>query len=156
MKMPRTSRRNRAAVLASVTTALCMVGIAGGSPAAAAVASEHYTSPEDRGGVNGWTEIRNYNSHGTGYWLYYRAEFIAPGEYLKLMDNVSDGSEAHAVVKVYNRSGKLVDTDTFDTGTKATYNLGTPDGSGDVPEGYKIKITVSGGGFLGDTITCYA
>lgn len=80
----------------------------------------------------------------------YSARFYPYGEVLKLSDNRSDGYAARAHVNVYNKSGTKVDTDTLYTTQNAWttrhIELGTPDGSGNIPEGYtvSIKLCVNG------------
>lgn len=53
------------------------------------------------------------------------------------MQTDDDKAEAHVIVL---KNGVAVDNDHFVTGTQDWYELGTPDGSGDIPEGYRVKI----------------
>ncbi len=85
---------------------------------------------------------------GYSYWEN-EANFDANGEELRLLDDRQDGQLAIAQVWVYNKSGTLVDTDTFSTGSVDRFNMGTPDGSGDIPEGYEVRINICVG-----NITC--
>ena len=72
----------------------------------------------------------------------YRASFWPRGETLNLLDSISDGDQARANVEVRNRNGTVVDRDTFRTSSSAEFNLGTPDGTGNIPEGYQVWIQV--------------
>jgi len=105
-----------------------------------------WTAPSTKdNGIHVTIKIREYSGNVTALDRY-RLDFDSYGETLKLWDGLSDGTEAVARVWVYNKSGTLVDTDTFTTGTRDSYNLGTPDGSGNIPEGYDIRFQLSGGG----------
>ena len=72
----------------------------------------------------------------------YQVSFWPRGETLNVMDRRSDGQPARAEVRVENRNGVTVDRDTFYTTYDSTFNLGTPDGSGNIPEGYRVYIRV--------------
>lgn len=72
----------------------------------------------------------------------YRASFWPRGETLNLLDSISDGHQARANVEVRNRNGTVVDRDTFRTSSSAEFNLGTPDGTGNIPEGYQVWVQV--------------
>ncbi|WP_147915406.1 hypothetical protein [Ruania zhangjianzhongii] len=80
----------------------------------------------------------------------YQVSFWPRGETLHVMDRRSDGQPARAEVRVENRSGVTVDRDTFYTTYDSTFNLGTPDGSGNIPEGYRVYIRVC----IGDSDRC--
>ena len=80
----------------------------------------------------------------------YQVGFWPRGERLHLMDRISDGHQARANVEVRNHSGDVVDRDTFYTSYDAEFNLGTPDGTGDIPEGYQVWVQVC----VGDTGHC--
>ncbi|WP_371099383.1 hypothetical protein [Streptomyces sanglieri] len=99
----------------------------------------------DTGGVSAYAQLREYQ--GVGYIVRYQAVFHAEGETLEVWDRLTDGSEATVVLKVYDRDNNLVDTDKFTTGKDHTFNLGTPDGSGNITEGYKVRFILSGGGY---------
>ncbi|MFE7245300.1 hypothetical protein [Streptomyces sp. NPDC057580] len=101
-------------------------------------------SSDDAGGVDIFGYIRS--TTGGGYYYRYTAVFNAYDEKLRVRDEFADGHEAVVDMKFYNRSGDLVDTDQFVCGNDCTYNLGTPDGSGDVPEGYRVAMKLSAGG----------
>lgn len=80
----------------------------------------------------------------------YQVSFWPRGETLNVMDRRSDGQSARAEVRVENRSGVTVDRDTFYSTYDSTFNLGTPDGSGNIPEGYRVYIRVC----IGDSDRC--
>ncbi|MGW7284609.1 hypothetical protein ACWGH4_03795 [Streptomyces sp. NPDC054847] len=72
------------------------------------------------------------------------ASFNPYGEVLAVEDQRQDGLLATAQVLVYDKSGTRVDVDNLSTGESyETFNLGTPDGSGDIPEGYTVKLNIS-------------
>ncbi|TCC08291.1 hypothetical protein [Kribbella soli] len=74
----------------------------------------------------------------------YVAIFYDNGEMLKVRDNLSDGHAAKVVVSV-QKNGASLDTDTFYVGTSESgkvFDLGTPDGSGDIAEGLTVAIKV--------------
>lgn len=101
---------------------------------------------DDPGGYNAWVEIWEKGHVDEQV----EVRFDANGEVLSLYDGRQDGQYAIAEVFVYNKSGTRVDTDVFKTGlSREQFNLGTPDGSGDIPEGYVVKINVCVG-----NITC--
>ena len=72
------------------------------------------------------------------------AYFQAWGEELDVYPNRLGTAPTHIQVKVYRPAGNgtlhLVDTDNFTMapGQGRVLNLGTPDGSGDIPEGYIV------------------
>lgn len=72
----------------------------------------------------------------------YMASFWPRGETLDLMDNLSDGHQARANVEVRDRNDNVVDRDVFYTSSNAEFNLGTPDGTGNIPEGYQVWVQV--------------
>ncbi|WP_147915407.1 hypothetical protein [Ruania zhangjianzhongii] len=80
----------------------------------------------------------------------YTASFWPRGERLNLLDNLSDGHQARANVEVRDRNDNVVDRDTFYTSSNTDFNLGTPDGTGNIPEGYQVWIQVC----VGDTDHC--
>lgn len=92
------------------------------------------------------------NSNGDG--ASYEIMFNPYGEMLYLVDSMSDGHAARGELLVYDRSGDLVDRDTFyrDTGDDPldTLDLGTPDGSGNIPDGYNVWMRVC----INETSTC--
>ena len=96
-------------------------------------------TPYDEGGKDALARIYCSRSGTT----LYEVRFQAYDEILYLRDLHTDGLGALAEVWVYDKSGDLADKDTFTTGsTNATYELGTPDGSGNVAEGYEVFIKV--------------
>lgn len=73
---------------------------------------------------------------------FYRVSFWPQREELRLLDRRADGHQARAEVVVRNHAGHVVDRDTYFSRYDANFNLGTPDGSGDIPEGYRVAIRV--------------
>lgn len=105
--------------------------------------TDNSASDDDNGGKDAIGALYPKGSEPGDY--HYRAEFAAYGEVLTLQDLASDGYHAKAYVNVYDEHGTHVDKDTFilpeDTG-RETYNLGTPDGTGNIPEDHKVTIQV--------------
>ena len=99
-----------------------------------------WDSKTDGGGENAVAVLYS-NGNDREHWDY-RAMFVADGEKLLLTDNLTDKRQAVADVYVYNKRGYFVDKDHFMIGTNKTYQLGSPDGSGDIPEGYSVVIRV--------------
>ncbi|RCG24689.1 hypothetical protein DTL70_10070 [Streptomyces diacarni] len=95
---------------------------------------------DDPGGVNAGAYLYPCGESVNNW--HFRALFYAYGEQLTLEDRYTDEHEVSSSVKVYTTEGKLLDEDYFHTGTKQTYNLGTPDGSGDIAEGLRVKFNV--------------
>ncbi|MFC4337001.1 hypothetical protein [Salininema proteolyticum] len=91
------------------------------------------TTPYDSGGADAWI---NGRCNGE---VYYKVNFNAYGEELRLEDRHTDGRRARTIVEVYN-GDNLKDTDVFANAGTETYNLGTPDGSGNIPEGYRVEM----------------
>jgi hypothetical protein len=132
------------AAAASIATGL---GLAMMPSASAEVGYYSYTNSWEAGNdAGGWSAVAALYPKGSEPADYdYRAVFSARGETLMLEDWESDGHHAKAYVKVYNGSGSLVDTDTFilpDNTNREIYNLGTPDGSGNIRDGYDVSIQV--------------
>lgn len=130
---------------------LACIAIASGvalAPATVAVAggpgnyySDHYknTDDGDRGGSSGSVTVHPADETRPMYAI----QFQAKGEnvYVKDFSNLKSGLVAR--VYVYDKSGEIIDADSFRTKASDTaYNLGTPDGSGNIPEGYKVSIQV--------------
>lgn len=80
----------------------------------------------------------------------YTVSFWPQDETLNVMDRRSDGYQARAQVRVSSPGGTLVDTDTYYTSYDTTFDLGSPDGSGDIPEGYNVMVRVC----VGETEQC--
>lgn len=80
----------------------------------------------------------------------YTVSFWPQDETLNVMDRRSDGHQARAQVRVSSPGGTLVDTDTYYTSYDTTFKLGSPDGSGDIPEGYNVLVRVC----VGETEQC--
>ncbi|MEU0373629.1 hypothetical protein ABZ070_25855 [Streptomyces sp. NPDC006283] len=79
--------------------------------------------------------------------------FEASGEKLALADTLADGHAARAEVIVVDQHGKFMDSDTFYAATAdgaKWFNLGTPDGTGNIAEGYEVRIRVC----INETTTC--
>lgn len=139
-----------AAVLMGTLVALGTAGSASAANINACTVVWEYHSmqtptPADSGGKDAWI---NAKCNGT---VIYKVNFNAYGEELRLEDRLSDGYAAKANVRVYNTSGTLVDSDTFKNAGSKTYNLGTPDGSGDIAEGFTVYIQL-----CIDTVACGA
>ena len=113
--------------------------------------SYKYTDDGDPGGSSGDVTLDT----ASGSDNLYAVQFSAKGEYLDLFDFTTDGHKAEATVAVTNPDGffeDVVDFDRFTTGTTGHYNLGSPDGSGNIPDGYHVWIRLrhTGGSW------CYA
>jgi hypothetical protein len=133
-------------------TAATALAVGASSPAAAddepADCNSHSYDDEDVGGSSG--EVNKGDAGDPRY----SVQFWAEGEHLSLWDFHPDGHEAEATAYITEPGGEMVDFDRFRTGSSdgAHYNLGTPDGSGNIPEGYKVWIRLRHTG--GDW--CYA
>lgn len=69
----------------------------------------------------------------------YRTNFVLRGETLVVSDaGQGEGIPVLVEVRVTDRFGYTVNTDRFVADHSRTYNLGTTDGSGDVPEGIHV------------------
>jgi len=99
-------------------------------------------SDDDAGGYGVRIVLRHPDSNSASA---YNAEFDPYDEELWVEDNWTDGRRAVAEVRVYNGNGQLVDTDRFSVGTSQTFDLGTPDGSGNIPEGYGVDVRLCAG-----------
>lgn len=144
----RSWRRSAVAVAAAV--GLTVATVPGGSAHAAPSSwwpyhkSHMSPTPDDAGGTDAYSSW-GIAAYGTLYWV----SFNAYGETLTLLDNLTDGRRAQAEVRVYRKADAygmpydLVDRDiNLFTGTQRTFQLGTPDGTGDIPEGYYVAIRV--------------
>lgn len=79
------------------------------------------------------------------------AMFAPRGEWLYLTDRTGDYHVARADVLVTDTSDRVLDRDTFYAdAVDDKFNLGTPDGSGDIAEGHNVWIRVC----LSDTQNC--
>lgn len=97
-----------------------------------------YTDDHDPGGSSGSVTLYPTGTKDPKY----AVQFQAKGENL-YVKNFTGGGETQARVRVWDTSGNLVDEDLFTTDKLDTaYNLGTPDGSGDIAEGYRVGIQV--------------
>lgn len=79
----------------------------------------------------------------------YVVSFVPYGEVLHVMDRRTDGHQARAEVAVANSIG-IIDRDVLRSSYDSTFNLGTPDGTGDIGEGLSVFIRVC----VGDTGRC--
>jgi len=77
----------------------------------------------DPGGVSGGT---SYPENP----IQYEVVFQARDERLKLWDNRTDGRAAEAYLIINSPNGGYVERDILRTGSERTFELGTPDGSG--------------------------
>ncbi|HEY9411304.1 MAG TPA: hypothetical protein VIP77_17125 [Jiangellaceae bacterium] len=103
--------------------------------------AEEAKDPDGNGGEVGLKHCYS----GGGCVQDYVAVFYDNGEMLKVYDNLRDGHATKVQVSVLNRNGTSVDTDTYYVGSSESgkvFDLGTPDGSGDIPENYTVKIKV--------------
>ena len=149
-------RRPVAAPLAAGVALTAATALAVGvSPPAAADEEpsdchSRYIDDDDSGGSSGWVYKGDEDAEDD----HYSVRFLAEGERLAVWDSYSDGHEAEVTAYITEPGGEMVDFDRFRTGSYdgAYYNLGTPDGSGNVPEGYKVWIRLRHTG--GDW--CYA
>ncbi|NGN65910.1 hypothetical protein G5C51_18665 [Streptomyces sp. A7024] len=118
-----------------------------GTPAQAAsyeTTVDRYTDDGDDGGSSGSIDLHEPDNYEN---TYYSAQFWAKGEDFHLWDFVTDGREAQAVVIVYHpRTGEQLDVDRFKVSPDRHYKLGTPDGSGNIPEGYKVTVRLKAEG----------
>lgn len=150
-----TAKKRRTLTALGAAGALTAGALAGAMPATAAdevspTENIHHCTPSwcfqsisdsasnDAGGW--WAQSILYDANNPAD--LYQVSFWPRGETLNVMDRRSDGQQARAEVTVENRSGVTVDRDTFYSSYDSTFNLGTPDGSGDIPEGYRVYIRV--------------
>lgn len=138
------NRMRRGLMLALATAVFGGLSITTGPSASAAATLQPkvFHNPADGG-----TYAQLWELHGPTNTLAYQAAFHPYGETLVVWDRLTDGFEATVVLKVYDRDHNLVDTDKFTTGKDRTFNLGTPDGSGDITEGYKVKFILNAGAY---------
>jgi hypothetical protein len=132
--------------------AAAVIGVAttAAMPAQAATWTERTESGTDQHGT--WATAGLSTNWQYGHASYY-IHFDPYGEMLTLSDRMRDGHAARGEVLVYDLNGRLVDEDTFYAGvdeSPRTINLGTPDGSGNIEENYKVWIRVC----INETSTC--
>lgn len=148
-RSPIGSRILRTASIAATAVALTM------SMAPVSHAEQHWEelitsyrdpAPHDDGGFDASASLL---PGGEGY-NRASAVFRAYGETLYLSDSDGDGLRTQAEVRVYRHADAdgvpydLIDTDRFDTGSEHKYyNLGTPDGSGNIKEGRWVAVRIS-------------
>ncbi|WP_028661365.1 hypothetical protein [Nocardioides insulae] len=94
-----------------------------------------------------WLEV------GTDEAPAYYARFFSDGETLELRDQRSDGRRLEVEVRVYGHAdvegtpSDHLDTDHFLVEGDETKDLGTPDGSEDIPEGHWVATRMRPEGF---------
>lgn len=101
---------------------------------------DNEASPNDAGGTDAWMSLRS--TTGAGYHYLSYTKFHAYGEVLTVEDRLEDSNQVVVDVRVYDTKLNLRDTDKFTCPTECKYDLGTPDGSGDIPEGWVVKFRV--------------
>ncbi|MDF3143449.1 hypothetical protein [Streptomyces sp. T21Q-yed] len=146
----------KAAKMLSTATLAVVIGLgAAGTAHAVTWHARTYSgdSLTDAGGAR-WAEAFLYPDDDN---VAYYAKFNPDGEELIAYDRLADGHATRIEMSVYSSynpdDGFLVDRDTFYVstadGTK-TFNLGSPDGSGDIPEDYSINMRVC----INETVHC--
>lgn len=87
---------------------------------------------------------------------HYKAFFDAYGELLTLTDRIADGYGVASDVRVLNSDGKVLDYDSLHHATDTKrFNLGTPDGSGDITEGLSVEFNVCAKGLKCSNLYAY-
>ncbi|MEQ4305241.1 hypothetical protein ABNF97_28325 [Plantactinospora sp. B6F1] len=148
-----TGRGIRKRFLVPITALCAVVGLLlAGGPAQAATYNKYtrtQASNQDAGGIDTWAWL---NKVGAGSEIDYQVHFQAYGEKLWVYVRVGMASKGKVTVVVYDTTGKHVDTDTFtvDIGENRELNLGTPDGSGNIAEGYTVYSRIC----VGNSTTC--
>lgn len=114
--------------------------------------SKVWNAEDDAGGINAWAWL---DKAGVGGSQDYKATFYANDELLAVQVDDEMVSNAKITVAVYDKNGQHVDTDTFTVapGTMDWLELGSPDGTGDIPEWYKVYVKICVGS--SDTCTPY-
>lgn len=107
-----------------------------------------WESKKDTGGDDG--EIVIFEKGKSRYDYDYKIKFTAYGETLAVHDHRHDDNySAWVDVDVRDPQNYQRDHDTFADPRDDTHPLGTPDGSGDVPETYNVIITLRAQGYVG-------
>jgi len=146
MSIPKT-RLRRLAMAASLAVAMIAAFLPTATPAQAATVEKKAwaeDNPDDVGGLDIHAYIRV--TYGGPYHYLYTAKFNAYGETLTVRNNVQDGNQAVVDLKFYFGS-ELLEIDTYYCRAECTFDLGTPDGSGDVREDVRVVMKLSGGGY---------
>lgn len=156
--MHRTKRR-----LWQMFALLGIVALMTAGPVAESQAKKHYhdylnrpisyqsPSPRDSGGYD--AVINLVTKAGA---IHYKADFQAHGEKLRVWDRHTDGVRAQVQVRVYRHADAdgvpygIIDEDIFYVGDYQEFNLGTPDGSGNIAEGRWVGIRIRP-----ERVTCY-
>lgn len=95
--------------------------------------------PTDSDGRWAWSYLWNAHDESEYYFVY----FDPYGETLELDDQFTDGHEARADVVVSDPiTERVLDRDTLFTSYRGKFNLGTPDGTGDIQEELTVSIRV--------------
>lgn len=128
---------------------LGVVAIVMGAGSLTAASSATASSCPDPGSYEPWSDATDGDpggvSGGTSYPenpIQYNVVFEARDERLKLWDNRTDGRVAEAYLIINSPNGGYVERDILRTGSRRTFELGTPDGSGNIPEGYQVSISL--------------
>lgn len=144
-----THRRLLRALTTGAAATVLAVGASAGTANAATWTSNTrvWVSADDPGGLGASSVLLRDAK------TYYTVLFEPHGEELLMEDLLADGHAARAEVIVVNASGRFVESDTFYSSTAdgaRWINLGTPDGSGNIPEDYEVRIRVC----INETSTC--
>jgi hypothetical protein len=102
-------------------------------------------SPNDAGGYSARSAIWRTDDPRQRYVV----SFVPNGEVLHVMDRRTDGHQARAEVAVASSIG-VIDHDVLRSSYDSTFDLGTPDGTGDIAEGLSVYIRVC----VGETGRC--
>lgn len=95
-------------------------------------------SDGDAGGVSGGTSSPADDTQP----VQHSVAFRALDERLRLFDNLTDGRVAEACGMANSPKGAYVERDILRTGSDRTFELGTPDGSGDIPDGHQVSVSL--------------
>lgn len=147
-----TTRRLRTRFLAPIAILFTVVGLvltSGPAQAANYVShTERWASHNDNGGID---TISYLDKVSEGYSEDYWINFHSYGEELYYDVDYRMNSRGVIDVRVYD-DGELKDVDRFviDIGSIGSLNLGTPDHSGNIPDGYEVRTRIC----VGTSTTC--
>ncbi|MER7174461.1 hypothetical protein [Streptomyces mesophilus] len=139
-------RRSLREVVAVATATVAVLGAGLITAPAAGAAIDYCThtkswpSSTDSGGRNAAAYLYICGSDYLDY--HYRAQFWADGERLAVHDNYADNREARIRLTVTGSDGQVVDWDYLENTGLKVYQLGTPDGSGDIAEGRRVRFSL--------------